>query len=139
VFAGSGSLTNRIALAVGIHSLGVEAYFRQLFKSMGIGLSDNVAYYLNTREKKRLAAIRTKAAKLKKNKRKFDKLKKATTQAKKEFHKRQGTYKKGMNMDDPYGENASEDKPATCHPLVVVPSSSIVISFTGCSTNKNKM
>jgi hypothetical protein len=111
VFAGSGSLANRIALAVGIHSLGVEAYFRRLFKSMGIGLSDNVAYYLHTREKRRttrLETIRTKAAKLKKNKRKFDKLKEATTQAKKEFHKRQGTYKKGMNMDDPYEE---EDKP----------------------------
>jgi hypothetical protein len=81
---------------------------------MGIELSDNVAYYLNTREKrrtKRLETIRTKAAKLKKNKRKFDKLKEATAQAKKEFHKRQGTYKKGMNMDDPYGDIGSEDKP----------------------------
>jgi hypothetical protein len=112
VFAGSGSLANRISVAVGIHSLGVEMFFRRLFKSMGIALSDNVAYYLNTREKrrcKRLEFIRTKAAKLKKNKRKYDKLKEATSQAKKEFHRRQGTYRKGMNMDDPFGEDNDPD------------------------------
>jgi hypothetical protein len=115
VFAGTGSLPNRIGVAVGIHSLGPEMYFKRLFKSMGIELSDNVAYYLKTREKrraKRLETIRTKAAKLLKNKRKFDKLKEATVQAKKELIKRQGTYRKGMNLDDPYGDGEDTKPPA---------------------------
>ena len=107
VFAGTGSLNNRIACAVGINSLGVEVFFKRLFKKLGIKLTPNVAYYLHTREKsrvKRLETIRTRAAKQKKNKRKYDKLKDATLQAKKEFLKRQGAYQKGMNLDDPYGE-----------------------------------
>jgi hypothetical protein len=107
VFAGSGSLRNRIAMAVGVHSLGVEVFFKRLFKNLGIPVSDSLEYYLRTKEKnrmKRLSIIRTKAAKLKKNKRKFEKLHEATQQAKKEYHKRQGTYRKGMNLDDPFGE-----------------------------------
>jgi hypothetical protein len=107
VFAGSGSLTNRILLAVGINSVGVDVFFRRLFMKMGMTITPNVAHYLKVKEKKRvtrLAMIRTKAAKLEKNKSKYDKLKQHTDQAKKEFHQRQGTYRKGMNMDDPYGE-----------------------------------
>ena len=115
VFAGSGSLHNRITFAVGINSLGVEVFFKRLFKKLGIKLTPNVAYYLHTREKsrvKRLESIGTRAAKQKKNKRKYDKLKDATLQAKKEFLKRQGTYRKGMNIDDPFGEllNGVEDE-----------------------------
>ena len=45
-----------------------------------------------------------KSCRVEKKKRKYDKLKEATLQAKKEFHKRQGTYRKGMNLDDPFGE-----------------------------------
>ena len=52
----------------------------------------------------RLATIRTQAAKLRKNKCKYDKLKEATLQAKKEFFKRQGAYHKGVNLDYPFGE-----------------------------------
>ena len=46
VFAGTGSLVNRISLAVGINSLGVEVFFKRLFKKMGIPLTDNVMYYV---------------------------------------------------------------------------------------------
>ena len=115
VFAGTGSLPNRIAMAVGINSLGVEAFFKRLFKMLGIPLTDNVAYYLKTREtnrNKRLLGLRTRAAKQKKNKRKYDRLKEATLQAKKEYHKRQGTYRKGMNLDDPFGELTDKKQPA---------------------------
>ena len=107
VFAGTSSLHNRISFAVAINSVGVKVTFKRLFKKLGILLTDNVAYYLHTKEKsrvKRLAKIKTRAAKQKKNKRKYDRLQEATRQAKKEFHKRQGTYKKGMNLDDPYGD-----------------------------------
>jgi hypothetical protein len=39
-----------------------------------------------------------------KNKKKHEKLKEDTKVAKIEIHKRQGIYRKGMNVDDPYGE-----------------------------------
>jgi hypothetical protein len=104
VFAGTGSLSNRIALAVGINSLGVEIFFQRLFKAMGVPITPNVAYYLQLKEKnrvKRLAKLKTKDAKLKKNKRKYDKLAEDTLIAKKELHKRMGTYRRGMNLDEP--------------------------------------
>ena len=80
-------------------SIGVELFFKRLFKKMGIELTDNVAYYLHTKEKirvRRLDMIKTRSAKQKKNKRKYDKLQEATRQAKKEFLKREGAYQKGM-------------------------------------------
>jgi hypothetical protein len=89
VFAGTGSLHNRIGFAVGINSIGLEMFFRRLFKMMGVPLTDNVAYYLHLKEKtrvKRLAKLKTKEAKLKKNKRKYDKLAEHTLIAKKELH-----------------------------------------------------
>jgi hypothetical protein len=113
VFAGTGSLHNRIAFAVGINSLGVEVFFKRLFKSLGIPLTDNVAYYLEIKEKnrrKRLAKVKTKEAKLKKNKRKYEKLAEDVKVAKMEKHKRQGTYRRGMNLDDPVDET---DLPAS--------------------------
>jgi hypothetical protein len=111
VFAGTCSLRNRIALAVIINSIGVELCFKRLLKKLGIAITPNVAYYLHTKEKsrvKRLSTIRTRAAKQKKNKRKYDKLKEATLQAKKEFHKRQGTYRSGMNLEDPFASDEDE-------------------------------
>jgi hypothetical protein len=44
VFAGTGSLNTRIAIAVGINSLGVEVFFRRLIKKLGLPLTPNVAY-----------------------------------------------------------------------------------------------
>jgi hypothetical protein len=104
VFAGSCSLSNRIAFAVGINSLGSEVFFKRLLKSLGIPLSNNVAYYLQLKEtcrSKRLAKSKTREAKIIKNKRKYDKLAEHTKKAKMELHKRQGTYRRGMNLDDP--------------------------------------
>jgi hypothetical protein len=91
----------------------VEVFFKRLFKKLGIALSPNVAYYLHTKEKsrvKRLAMIKTREAKQKKNKRKYDKLQEHTRTAKKEYLKRTGTYRKGMNLDDPYGEEAGGEE-----------------------------
>jgi hypothetical protein len=107
VFAGSGSLHNRIAFAVGINSLGVEAFFKRLFKALGIPMTANVAYYLELKEKnrnKRLEKVKTKEAKLKKNKRKYDKLADDVKIAKKELLQRHGAYRRGMNLDEPLGD-----------------------------------
>jgi hypothetical protein len=107
VFAGSGSLNNRIALAVGINSIGVLPFYKKLFRKMGITMTDNVEHYLNFREDARMKQIatgRTTNAKKEKNKNKYLKLQEQTRIAKIEFHKRAGTYRKGMNVDDPFGE-----------------------------------
>jgi hypothetical protein len=106
VFAGSYSLHNRLAFAVGINSLGVLEFFKRLFRKLGITMSDNVVHYLKIKEAwrvQKLAKVKTGAAKKNKNKRKYDKLKEHTMKAKMELHKRQGTYRKGMNLDDPFG------------------------------------
>ena len=69
--------------------------FKRLFKKLGIALTNNVAYYLHTKEKSRvtrLEKIKAIAAKKMKNKRKYERLQQATRIAKKEFLKRQGTY-----------------------------------------------
>jgi hypothetical protein len=111
VFSGSCSLSNRIAFAVGINSLGTEAFFKRLLKSLGIPLTNNVAYYLHKKEvarTKRLSKCKTREAKIEKNKRKYDKLVEHTRTAKMELHKRQGTYRRGMNLDDPIGDAVEE-------------------------------
>jgi hypothetical protein len=103
VFAGVGSLHNRIAFAVGINSLGLETFFHWLFKALGIPLTPNVAYYLEIKEKNRkkpLEKCKTKDAKLAKNKRNFDKLAKNTKIAMTERLKRTGTYRRGQNLLD---------------------------------------
>jgi hypothetical protein len=57
VFAGTGSLHNRIAFAVGINSVGLEVFFKRLLKMMGIPLMPNVAYYLHLKEKTRVKRL----------------------------------------------------------------------------------
>jgi hypothetical protein len=107
VFAGSGSLHNCISLAVGINSLGVEVFFTRLYNKLGIAVTPDVLHYLKVKEKNRVASftkIRTKEAKLNKNKKKYDDLKKHMVIAKAAMHKREGTYRQGMNMDDPFAE-----------------------------------
>jgi hypothetical protein len=115
VFAGSGSLHNRLAIAAGINSLGYNEFFTRLLNKLGITMNDNVAHYLRLKENnrvKRIAKTKTKDAKLAKNSHKRAKLVADTRIAKTQFHKLQGTYKKGMNIDDPYGEQAAKDKEA---------------------------
>jgi hypothetical protein len=85
VFAGSGSLRNRIAFGVGINSLGYNEFFTKLFDSLGIALTDNVLHCLRIKE------TRMKEAKLSKNQSKRSKLQADTRAAKTEFLKREGT------------------------------------------------
>ena len=69
VFAGTGSLPNQIAMAVGINSYGIDVFFLRLFKKTGTPVTNNLAFYLKTKEKhqmKRLDTIWTRAAELKK-------------------------------------------------------------------------
>jgi hypothetical protein len=99
-------------MAVRINILGVEFFFTPLLKKMGIKVTDNVAYYLKLKEKnraKRLWKIKTNEFKVKKNKRKYDLLAKHVKVEKIERRKREGTYQKGMNLDDPDANPGGED------------------------------
>jgi hypothetical protein len=110
----------RCLLAQGLYiiALGYNEFFTRLFTKLGIAMTTNVAHYLRLKENsraKRIAKTRTKEAKLSKNQNKQNKLTADTRIAKTEFLKREGTYKSGMNVDDPYGEEATEEaakKPA---------------------------
>jgi hypothetical protein len=107
VFAGSGSLHNRLSMAVGINSLGYNEFFTTLLAKLGISMTENFAHYLRLKENnrvKRIAKTKTKEAKLSKNTNKRNKLQADTRIAKTEYMRREGTYRKGMNMDDPFGE-----------------------------------
>jgi hypothetical protein len=115
VYAGAYSLNNRIAFAVGINSLGVIEYFSRLFRKLGITMTPNIEHYLRIKEEirsKKLAKVKTKEAKQAKNKRKYDKLAEHVKVAKVELHKRMGTYRKGMNLDDPEDEEGAARPPA---------------------------
>jgi hypothetical protein len=152
VFAGSGSLHNRISFAVGINSLGYNEFFTKLFNKLGIDITDNVAHYLRVKENtriKRLAKIRTADYKSAKYKSKRDNLAKDSRLAKIEFLRREGTYKKGMNVDDPYGElpagsnNNEDDEPDARKPAARKTSSATKLFCEYCgkkghATTKHK-
>jgi hypothetical protein len=104
VFAGSGSLNNRLAFAVGINSIGLLPFFAELFVRLGIDMTDNVKHYLRVSEGLRIRKQekeKTNEAKKGKNEAKYIKLREDTIIAKMEWRKREGTYRSGMNLDDP--------------------------------------
>ena len=99
---GSRSLWNRVCLCIGITSIGYLAYFRRLYKKLGIAMTPNVLNYLDVKHKcrsRRLELAKQKLSKKKRNKRKYEMLKEHTTIARKERAKRDG-YKTGMNLDN---------------------------------------
>jgi hypothetical protein len=52
-FGGSQSLLNRISIAVGITSLGLNRYFTRLFHALGITMMPNIHHFLSLKENKR--------------------------------------------------------------------------------------
>jgi hypothetical protein len=104
VYAGSGSLNNRIAFAVGINSIGLLSFMSNLFDRLGITMTDNIVHYLTVSEGIRMRKLekeKTNDSKKEKNEAKFAKLRADTIIAKTELRKREGTYRSGMNLDDP--------------------------------------
>ena len=101
IFCCSHSLWNRVCLCIGITSIGYLAYFRRLYKKLGIAMTPNVLNYLDVKHQSRtkwLEHAKKKDTKKKRNKRKYDKLVEYTTIARKERSKRDG-YQTGMNLD----------------------------------------
>ena len=137
VFCGSRSLCNRVALCVGITSIGYLAYFKRLYKKMGITMTPNVLNYLDVKHKsrsKRLDATKEKNSKKKRNKRKYDKLLECTTIARKERNKRDG-YRTGMNLDD---EEVNPDTTASVVPKAKKPRTVSVCSHPFCGKRGHK-
>ena len=107
VYSGSGSLKNRLALAIGVHSVGTLVFFTRLFGKLHINMDADVLHYLEQKDRNRSAKITratTKEFKKKRNERHHDKLVENTKVAKHERARREGTYETGIGMDGGYTE-----------------------------------
>jgi hypothetical protein len=112
IYCGSQSLKNRLCIGIGINGLGMEEYFRRLFKKLGIVMTANVAHFLKVKGTKRINRLdKLKLPEKKRNrlKDKTEKLRKDTAVAIKERSKRDGTYKKAQGMADDSEEEKTDD------------------------------
>ena len=103
MYCASYSLTNRVAVAVGIVSLGLLEYHQQLFKALGIQMSDETLHFLTVKDGARArkqAKQKTKEAKLKRQEKKAASMKQDTATAKRERAQRMGTYGAGVGMEE---------------------------------------
>jgi hypothetical protein len=115
VYCGSPSLANRVGIAIGINMLGLHEYFKRLFKSLGIVMTDNVTYFLQAKQKhrfNRLTKNKTSGAKKLRNKRKHDQLANDTALATVARRKKEGTYESGQNMKDDGDDEQQEQDDA---------------------------
>jgi hypothetical protein len=112
VYCGTTSLSIRISLGVGIVSLGLLQYFKSLYHALGITMTPNVLHFLQVKEmqrEKRLANMKTTKAKKDRLKRKYFQLKEDELIARKERSKRDGTYKRGMNVSAGAADGYTEE------------------------------
>ena len=106
VYCGTRSLANRIAMAVGINSIGFVAFFTRLYAKLGIQMDASVLYFLKQKDTyryARLASLKKTSKKKLRMKRKFDRLKEDEMVARVQRQKRAGTYRRGMNLDEEDG------------------------------------
>ena len=102
VYSSSVSLRNRLAMAVGISSIGTLEYFTRLFGKLGIVVEADTLHFLEQRDNNRAAKITkatTKEFKKQRLKVKHEKLKENTRIAIKERRNREGTYGTGIGME----------------------------------------
>jgi hypothetical protein len=57
VYCGSQSLHNRLSIAIGINTLGIDQYFKRLFNRLGIIMTPNVRHYLSIKDTNRTKRI----------------------------------------------------------------------------------
>lgn len=103
VFCGTGSLANRLAMAVGINSVGFLAYFTRLYAKLGITMDSSVIYFLKQKDalrSKRLESMKKAESKKRRLEKKYAQLKDDEMQARVQRKKRAGTYRRGINLDD---------------------------------------
>ena len=106
VYCGTQSLAIRIAIAIGINSLGTMRYYNELFRLFGITMTDDVAHWLQVKDRvrsSRLAKAKSPAFKKRRKAHFFCKLKEEKTQAKRERNARDGgIYQSGIGMSGGY-------------------------------------
>jgi hypothetical protein len=103
VYCASGSLTNRISIALGVNAVGTEVYFTRLYKCFGITMTPNIIHCLRVKGDQRvsrLGHIKTKEAKKERIKRKYTQLAAEERKTKTAGAKRDGTYHSGMNVEE---------------------------------------
>ena len=114
VYCGTQSLHNRLSIGIGIQSIGLLEYFKRLYSTLGISITPNVLNFLAVKEVKRSKRhqkgkqTETKKQRLQS---KYAQLRLDEAIAKKERAKRDGTYKRGMNMDDIEEDEEQQKKP----------------------------
>jgi hypothetical protein len=136
VYCGSMSLNNRIAIAIGVTSLGFLAYFKRLFQKLGIAMTPNVLYFLQQKNEvrvSRLVKLKTHDKKKARNQHKYNKLVEDTKIARKERMVRAGTYRRGMNLD---GDEEEEQPPKKKRATPVCPHP--FCGLKGHSTTRSK-
>jgi hypothetical protein len=103
VYCASGSLTNRISIALGVNALGSEAYYTRLYKKLGITMTGNIMHCLKVKgnnRNRRLLQLTTRAYKVNRRKSKNTQLAAEERKARSEANNREGTYRSGMNMEE---------------------------------------
>ena len=114
-YSGSCSLSNRVCLVVGIHSLGTVNYFTRLYAKLGVTMTDDVLHYLATQQKARSYRIKkSKEREYKKtrNVKLHNRLKEYSEAVKRSIAKRDGSvYHPGIGMDGGY--DPQETQPPT--------------------------
>jgi hypothetical protein len=116
VYCSSMSLSNRLSVALGINCLGLEVYFKRLYKELGILMPEDVMHFFDVKDMtraKRLLKRKTKEQKKSRLQGKHEKLREYEAIAKTERSKRDGTYKTGMNMADESDEEGNKKPAAT--------------------------
>ena len=110
VYCGTASLATRIAIAIGITTLGTMRYYNDLFRLLGIRMTEDVAHWLQIKDgnrAKRLTKVKTQRFKRHRKKQYYSKLKEEIVVAKTERSKRDGVYKSGIGMAGGYSEEAA--------------------------------
>jgi hypothetical protein len=51
-YCGTGSLSNRIAIGIGVTSLGLVDYFKCLFEELEIAVTPNILHFLEVKERR---------------------------------------------------------------------------------------
>jgi hypothetical protein len=120
VYCKTVSLKNRVAIAIGIVSLGFRSYFERLFVALGIELTDNVLHYIKYIDKQReyrLEKEKKSSTKKVRMKRKFELLREDEQAATRARNRREGQYKSGGHMQpggfDAMGNGSGKPKAST--------------------------
>jgi len=113
VYAGSNSLSNRMSIATGTKTLGIDKCYRGLFAKVGIKLTPDMLHYLavksNVRQK-RIAKTKTNEYKKKRKAGGYRRLKEDTVEAKKARAKQDGSvHKAGIGMTGGYDTTVEQE------------------------------